>query len=163
MSAATDDPTKELMMESVWPAKAENLQLIRTCILDILRERGVCEKDLSQIEISLDEACCNAVKHAYSSGKGDIRPIWELGGEPAIRVVLRLNDEQVHIEVIDAGVGNSGGAHRGISDLDDYLKLQPPHGLGFYIIGKCMDRFDLSYPTDSGTRLSMTKYIGRVA
>ncbi len=51
-------------------AKLENLTVIDEFITDSLRQLGVQDKVILQVQLALDEACTNIIQHAYSGVEG---------------------------------------------------------------------------------------------
>jgi serine/threonine-protein kinase RsbW len=149
---------QEISMEFHLPAELAGLCAIRQRIVELARQYRIDETDIAQIEISVDEACANVVKHAY----GPDRPP-EPNRAGALIVIVQILADRIVIEVKDKGIGESNGPHQGVSDLIEYVNLASHAGLGLYIIDKCMDDYHFSFPDPAGTQLSMTKYIRRTA
>ena len=47
------------------PANSENLDIIRKFIAGIAENMGFSEEEIYQIELAVDEACANVIRHAY--------------------------------------------------------------------------------------------------
>ncbi|MBN1518275.1 ATP-binding protein [Candidatus Sumerlaeota bacterium] len=153
-------------IEFQWPADAKALSIIRDCVRCVLHGVGssVCEDDMHKIELSVDEACTNVVLHAYAEeiDRKESAPC-------SIRIAMRLLHDRIDIEVSDSGRGDRLGPHLGFdeaslslygqTDTEDSSGVNRPHGLGIFIIKKCMDEVSLNYPHPRGTRLRMTKFI----
>lgn len=102
---------------------------------------------ISDIKTAVSEAVTNSIVHGYPDKKGSI--IME----------LRRNNNKLHINVIDHGVG--------IKDVS--LALEPffttkeeeeRSGMGFTIMKTFMDEVKVESSIDGGVRVSMYKIIG---
>ncbi len=149
---------EKIDVEVKLPCDAQLLKYIRKLVCEIASDIGFSEKDVSHIEISVDEACTNAIKHAYSCDISRVSsPV--KGKTPERRLIISVNalPEKMCISVCDYGIGLKSG-NIGIKDIDEYLKKKRQSGLGIYLIRKFMDEVDLSSAKGSGTVISMTKY-----
>jgi anti-sigma regulatory factor (Ser/Thr protein kinase) len=148
----------EFSLEIHCPGTTRILSHIRTFICSIARDMGFSEEEIPQIEISVDEACSNVLRHAYSN---TLPKDYCLDHHQSyqIQIVLKVAKDHLHITISDFGVGNKKGPHIGVQNLDEYA--QKGQGLGIYIIHKFMDKVDICYPDDSGTRVTMVKYLSK--
>jgi len=149
-----ESETNSVYMEISSSGRSRDLSILRKMVCCIAHEVGFDEEEIAKIEMSVDEACANVVCHAY-------KQFPSLAGEKRclIKLVIEANEEQMHITISDYGVGDSEGPHNGVEDLQEYARRG--HGLGTYIIRKFMDQVEFCYPGDSGTKVSMVKYISR--
>ena len=150
---------KNWVIEIRWPADIQALGLIRDTLGIMLRDLQIESCDIDKIEISIDEACTNVIEHAYklTADSPDACP-------SHIQMTIRIFKDRIHIDIVDKGVGAVLGPHKGFENVEEYHHYtfpgeERPRGLGIHIIRKCMDEVDLSYPDDSGTCLSMVKYL----
>lgn len=133
------------------PGDLRLLPHIRTFVRNVAFDLGFCEEDVEKIEISVDEACANAILHAYTSDEQDRR----------ITINLKPVTGGLEICVIDSGRGSADGRpHTGTTNLEEYLAKESPSGLGVYIMGRMMDDVKFSYPPKRGTVVSMIKRLG---
>lgn len=133
------------------PGDLRLLPHIRAFVRNVAFDLGFCEEDVEKIEISVDEACANAILHAYSSDEQDRR----------ITINLKPVTGGLEIYVADLGCGSlNGQPHSGTRDLEEYLSKESPSGLGVYIMGRMMDDVKFSYPPKRGTVVSMIKRLG---
>jgi anti-sigma regulatory factor (Ser/Thr protein kinase) len=141
-------------LELVCPSCTDILQLVRSVVATVCREIGFSPDDATLIEVSVDEACTNVVRHAY-----DDPP--EAGPDEAVlRVQVQPGADRLAIRVIDAGTGVPPEGFQSVSSPEEYMALAKPSGLGLFIINRFMDEVALESPTGSGTVLSMVKYLG---
>jgi serine/threonine-protein kinase RsbW len=139
------------------PVKTRVLSILRNVATCVAREAGFCEEDIDQIEMAVDEACANVIRHAYSAGSdGQLPKI-----EPAdfvLHLQVCVSENRISFRVRDRGVGldkKPGGAR----SIEEYVKRGGKGGLGIYIIRNFMDEVDYECPPGEGTILTMTKYL----
>jgi serine phosphatase RsbU (regulator of sigma subunit)/anti-sigma regulatory factor (Ser/Thr protein kinase) len=85
-----------------WPAQADALSEIRHLLRRWLRHHGATDDEIYDITVACQEACANAVEHAYAPG------------EEAFEVDAGLTDGAVEISVHDRGQWRRArGTHRG--------------------------------------------------
>ena len=140
-----------IAMEIFCPGRGEVLSILRNFVCSFAESMGFTREEIAKIEISVDEACANVVKHAYNQCECLNRD------KSKIKISLWAADDRLRIEISDMGVGNSRGPHTGIKDLEEYKDKK--HGLGTYIIQKFMDEVDVIYPAESGTVVTMVKFL----
>ena len=148
----------EFSLEIHCPGTTRILSHIRPFICSIARDMGFSEEEIAQIEISVDEVCSNVLSHAYCNALPKdycFDPVTSY----QIQILLKVAKDQLHITISDFGVGNRTGPHIGVRNLDEYA--EKGHGLGTYIINKFMDKVEICYPDDSGTRVTMVKFLSR--
>jgi GAF domain-containing protein/anti-sigma regulatory factor (Ser/Thr protein kinase) len=116
-----------------WPADGNALARLRLLLRRWLRAQGATDLELEDITIAVQEACTNAVEHAYGPG----RATFELEATAA--------DGRVRIAVRDAGRWR---APRGTN-----------RGRGLPIMQRLMDVVDV-HPTDTGTEVVLERRVG---
>ncbi|HFE53479.1 MAG TPA: ATP-binding protein [Bacteroidetes bacterium] len=128
------------------PSRTENLEIIREFVSRIAQKAGFDEEDAAKIELAVDEACTNVVKHAY-----------EGGSDKPIDVVVRLDYDKLTVIVTDQGKGFNPEAVE-IPDIKEYLAELRVGGLGIYLIRTLMD--EVKYDIRPGVRnqVKMVKY-----
>jgi serine phosphatase RsbU (regulator of sigma subunit)/anti-sigma regulatory factor (Ser/Thr protein kinase) len=85
-----------------WPARSESLAQVRHLLRRWLRHEGATDDEIYDVTVACQEACANAVEHAYAPG------------EEAFEVeAMRLGDD-IEISVRDRGQWRRArGSHRG--------------------------------------------------
>jgi anti-sigma regulatory factor (Ser/Thr protein kinase) len=85
-----------------WPARSESLAQLRHLLRRWLRHEGATDNEIYDITVACQEACANAVEHAYAPG------------DEAFEVeAVRLGDD-IEISVRDRGQWRRArGSHRG--------------------------------------------------
>jgi serine/threonine-protein kinase RsbW len=142
--------------EALWP--------MRTFVTSIAREIGFPEEDVDKIELAVDEACANVIRHAYKhlGVSPDLPEDERAADDDAQQCVLRLRivmgEDFLRISIIDHGIGMANRPP-GVGSVKEYTDRGGTGGLGTYIIKNFMDEVEYDYPADSGTILTMTKYL----
>lgn len=144
------------------PVETRVLGHIRRIITTLAEDMNFSPEDVEKIELAVDEACTNVVRHAYKHlGVSPDLPPEERqppGTECVLRVRTVLYESAMEIQVIDYGIGLRN-APKGVNSIDEYLERKGTGGLGNYIIRNFMDEVSYDYPEDRGTVLTMTKYL----
>lgn len=119
----------ELEFEAVGP----NLSQVRRVFRRWLRERGADRTEVTEILLAVNEACANAIEHAYSPGPA------------TFRVLAAVDDAQLTVNVEDSG------------------KWRPPRGeqrgRGLNIIRAAMEHVEVER-AEHGTRIVMRRRLG---
>lgn len=129
MSCRMTNTVKNSLFQLQLPAESQNLNLIRKFILGIAKSMGFSEQDIFQIEIIVDEACNNVIKHAY---KNTSLP------EEIIQITVKRNPENIEIMVVDRGIGFDPNAIKSPNIGEHGKKLQPG-GWGLHLIRTLSD------------------------
>lgn len=114
-------------------AGAENIPLLRNVVAHAARTAGVSEERLYDVKLCVTEAATNVVKHAYAGE--------QLG---AVRVDVRVVDDELEIEVADDGRG---------MDPDRQVETG---GYGLGIIYQLTDCSSVRTAPGSGVRVRMS-------
>ena len=95
-------PTLDDRLTTHWPAQADALAQIRHLLRRWLRHHGASDDEIYDITVACQEACANAVEHAYAPG------------DEAFEVEAILDGGAVEISVRDRGQWRRArGTHRG--------------------------------------------------
>lgn len=110
--------------------------------------------ELSDIKTAVSEAVTNAVVHAYGKENG-ARALW-------IECSADGDDKGgvLHITVTDGGCGIED-VERALLPFYTTLENDERSGMGFTIMQTFMDGFSLESERGKGTRVTMSRYIGR--
>ena len=96
-----DDPVGD-RLETEWPATPDSLGGIRTLLRRWLRTHGAGDAETYDITVAVQEACANAIEHAYGPGAA------------SFTVEAELADRVVRLAVRDRGRWRDPrGEHRG--------------------------------------------------
>lgn len=131
------------------------LRPLREFVSNVARTLGFSEKQVGEIEICVDEACANAIEHAYP--KTFEREFANGGRDLCIEV--QYKDDELVVRVRDYGCGASEEMKSRLRDLNDYLASDQERyrGLGLYLMHKFMDRVTVQSSPGQGTTVEMTK------
>ncbi|MGF1572350.1 MAG: ATP-binding protein [Sumerlaeia bacterium] len=125
---------------------------LRCIVTNLAKEHGFQEEQIGQIEMAVDEACANVIRHAYDET--------QRCNEEIFRISIRLTmcQQAMTIHVIDYGVGLRNKP-KGASNVAEYVERGANGGLGLHIIDSFMDEVRYEYPNNSGTHVIMKKYL----
>lgn len=131
---------------------------LRDFVSSVARQLGFPEEQVGQIEICVDEACANAMEHAYMKS-------FEIEGRDKSSHVLVVEllyngGDEFTVRVTDHGCGTETGIDAKMQDLQDYLDSSRDkfRGLGFHLMRKFMDRVNVKSTPGEGTTVEMTKF-----
>ncbi len=128
------------------PGQTDNLELIRLFVATVADKAGFVADDVSKIELAVDEACANVIKHAYSRETK----------EP-IDIVIEIDYKKLAIIITDHGKGFDV---KKISkqDVKDYIAEMRVGGLGIYLMKALMDEVEFNSQPGLKTQVKMVKY-----
>ena len=128
-------------------SELKSLAALGDFITETLSKFGSDQNPIYQVNLAVDEACTNIIKHAYSGGKGDISLILEF-----------LNDDLI-VTITDKGKPFDPNSIP-TPDLSSGLDKRKEGGLGIYFMHKLMDEVSYSF-NHKGNRLTMRKRLSR--
>ena len=157
---SSNTQTRTIQLEVRCPLDLEVLAVIRTFITSLGQQMGFDETQIGEIEMAVDEACANVIRHAYKhlGFSPDTTPGATPPEDCQLLLRLAMGSGMLRIQVIDNGIGN----HRtqpGADNVEQYLERGARGGLGNVIIKNFMDEVQYDYPSESGTVLTMVKYL----
>jgi anti-sigma regulatory factor (Ser/Thr protein kinase) len=121
-------------MELTLPAEPMELSSLRRAMQLWLAECAASETESYDIVLACNEACANAIEHAYGPG------------DASVHIDAAFADDEVAITIRDQGRWREPrGDHRG-------------RGLG--LIETLMDSVNIVSDPDNGTKVSMTRRLG---
>jgi len=136
------------------PGHGSYLAYIRTLVGDLARKVGFPEEEVAKVEMSVDEACSNVVKHAYAQKK---QWLWQ-HRHPEIRLDMQVKDNQIIIEIHDHGQKFDFAAYRPDA-IKERLKDMKTNGYGISIMREFMDEVTYSSSDATGNTLRLVKYL----
>lgn len=128
---------------SLW-ASPSDLADIRCFVKETAQELGLDEASIYALELAVDEACTNVMRHAYKAQEGRIE-IQIQTVEDWVEVVIRDWGEPFDPESIPP------------PDLDAPLEQRPLGGIGLFLMRQLMDRVDFQFSDVEGNTLTMAK------
>ncbi|MBI5155377.1 ATP-binding protein [Candidatus Poribacteria bacterium] len=161
----TESPgTGSINLEICCPVETRVLALLRSVATTLAEQIGFGEEEIGQIEMAVDEACANVVRHAYKH-RGVSS---DLAGEDAapaladeecvLKVRITIGRGMLRFSIIDHGIGMDK-TPSGAQTVEEYVERGGKGGLGSLIIRNFMDEVDYEFPEPAGTILTMTKYL----
>lgn len=161
----TSPPAKAVDLEIRCPLETGVLSVIRSFVTSLATQMGFSDAETGEIEMAVDEACANVIRHAYkhlglSPDLDGCREDPCAGPPEGYLLLLRLSlsPESLRIQVIDYGIGRSKSV-KGVKSVEEFARKGGTGGLGTYIIRNFMDEVEYDYPPERGTVLTMTKYL----
>ncbi len=136
------------------PGHGSYLAYIRMLVGDLARKVGFDEGEAAKIEMAVDEACSNVVRHAYSPDKAWC---WQ-HRDPEIRLDIRVEGSHLVIEINDHGQRFDFANYRP-AKMGDHLREMKPGGYGIPIMRSFMDEVQYSSNDQTGNTLRMVKYL----
>jgi len=138
-------PTREIFI--TFPAVEEKLEEIRRYVGKVCKEETpLPQKEITGIQLAVEEACTNVIRHAYHYAKGNI----------GLKVVIKPTD--ISFSVIDKGRSFDFDKLDTPPDLQRYIKTGRKGGLGIFLIRKIMNQVEYK-STEDGNELKMIKHI----
>lgn len=133
-------------------SKTELLSEMRTFVSDAARHFGFSESEVGKIELAIDEACTNIIKHAYK---------YNPDGIIEIRISSMKNEEAVTkfvVEIFDSGISFDSSKYTA-PDMKEYFKKLRHGGLGIVLMKKLMDEVEYGHMSGSKNSIRLVKYL----
>ena len=127
----------------------ENLEIIREFINNIATKAGFDEEGVDQIELAVDEACTNVIKHAY-----------KYSAKRMLDISVFLDNEKMEIVIIDKG-GGFNPDKLPVPNLEKYMRVAKVGGLGIHLMRTLMDEVNFSINPGKKNQVSLVKYFTR--
>jgi len=124
----------------------ESLSVILDFVAETMKQLGIEPSIGSRVQLAIDEACTNIIKHAYSEGKDTITLSLQLAGEDLI------------ITIVDKGRPFDPSSVPA-PDLDADLEDRRIGGLGIHFMKSLMDQVVYAFDPKAGNRLTMRKHL----
>ena len=130
------------------PSQTYNLSIVRKFVADIAERVGFEKEDVANIQLAVDEACTNAIKHAYTDN----------GEQHFIQLRMKTDAVKLTIEIVDNGKGINT---QELPDADVQRRVQQYRrgGLGIYLMNQLMDEVSFNVKPGKRTSVRMIKYI----
>ena len=127
------------------PSRTDNLELIREFVSSLASKVGFNSEDVNKIELAVDEACTNVIRHAFPEGaKGEIT----IACSPvADGLLVRILDQ-----------GKPFDPQQGIK-IAMAKRLQAPAsgGIGLSLIRQLVDKVQYQWDEREGNQLTLIK------
>ncbi len=139
-------PEKQKTYQLKLPSQSDNLALIRDMVSKIATQVGFDNDESSKIELAVDEACTNVIRHAYPQSPGQV-----------IDVLIKVDANKLMITVSDKGKGFNPDTVK-VSDLAESIRAGRRGGLGLRLIKTLMDKVDFQIQPGTKNQVKMVKY-----
>jgi serine/threonine-protein kinase RsbW len=126
------------------PRDTDCLSLVRRTVVDLASGNGFDAATTAQIEMAVDEAASNAIRHA--------------AGATPISLEAEVDPRGITVTVCDGGSPFVFDAV-GRGDLDAWTGSPADGGLGVLLIRRFMDEVECRHAPESGNALRMRKYL----
>ena len=131
------------------PADTQNLDIIRKFVAGIAENMGFSEEEIYKIELAVDEACSNVVKHAYMTNTKQ---------EHIINIEVKEKNSEIEIIISDKGKGFDPKKVKR-PELEEYMRKMKRGGLGIYLIKELMDKVSFQIKAGVRNEVRMVKYL----
>ena len=128
------------------PSETDNLELIREFISRLAAKAGFGNEDVNKIELAVDEACTNVIKHAYNKNEKQF-----------IDIVVKKDVHKFTIVIADKGKGFDVKKLKTL-DMKDYLAEMRVGGLGIHLMHNLMDEINFEIEPGIKNQVTMVKY-----
>lgn len=111
-------------MRKSFPATLDNLKNIRLFLINFLKDHKIENKIIKEVELAVDEAASNIIKHGYNIENKNNK----------IEIKLEIIKKKLFVHLFDNAVpvNQDKIKHRNLEDIK-------PGGLGSYFINNIMD------------------------
>jgi serine/threonine-protein kinase RsbW len=133
-------------------SRTELLSEIREFVSKAARGFGFNDTDVGKIELAIDEACTNVIKHAYG---------YNPDGIIEIAVTGRSDEGQSPrfiVEIIDSGIPFDSSKYS-TPDMKEYFRKLRHGGLGIVLMKKLMDEVEYLHSPGSRNTIRLVKYL----
>jgi len=131
------------------PSHTENLEIIRHFVTSVARREGLSEEEIQDIELAVDEASSNVMKHAYG-GQTD----------KEIHVAVRIDCQEFTVVITDQGRGFNPKSVK-LPKMPEYFAKLRVGGLGIFLLKRLMDKVEYRRRPGSKNQVKMVKYVLR--
>lgn len=112
-------------------ASTQNLSAIRNFVSRHAEEQGFSTEKVADIQLAVDEAYTNIIKHAYKNDSNQ-----------QVTINLEFDDEKMVVTLTDHGIGFDAEKYKR-PNLKRQIAKKKRGGMGVYLIQKLMD--EVSY------------------
>lgn len=127
-------------------AATENLEIVRDFVHKLAIKAGFEEEVAGQIELAVDEACTNVIRHAYNNNR-----------RRKIDIRVLLDSDKIQIRISDTGKGFEPEALPK-PDLKAYVQSSKRGGLGIHLMRSLMDDVEFRFNPTKKNTVTLTKY-----
>ncbi len=129
------------------PSSTKNLVLIRDFVSQVAAQAGFDDSELIKLELAVDEACTNVIKHAYG---------YDTAREVTVRAIF--DNEELRLQIIDNGLGFDPDVVKA-EHIKQLISEGKSGGLGMQLMKLLMDEVHYEISPGQKNELIMTKKI----
>lgn len=126
--------------------RSNNLEKIRNFVSGIAKSVGFVEEDVDKIELAVDEASANVVKHAYATKEGKEIDIEVKVGRGKFTILVRDNGKGFNPDEVL------------LPSMEEYLKNYKVGGLGIHLMKTLMDEVNFDINPGKSNQVKLVKY-----
>ena len=115
------------------PAKLESVEIVRSFVLQTIKDLNITPEIVSKIELVLEEVLTNVIKYAYPTREGDVE----------VQCTL-LNKDKLCFVIQDWG-NPFNPLTKNSPDLSTDLFEREIGGLGIFLVRKMVDKLDYQH------------------
>jgi serine/threonine-protein kinase RsbW len=128
------------------PSQTGNLELIREFVSRLAAKVDFNTEDVNKIELAVDEACTNVIKHAYKKNEKQV-----------IDIVVKTDNNKFTIVITDKGKGFDASKLK-TPDMKKYLTEMRVGGLGIHLMQNLMDEINFDIQPGVKNQVKLVKY-----
>ncbi len=144
---AMDLSEAEEVYELTTPSHTENLELIRSFTSRLAQKAGLNEMAAMEIEVAVEEASVNAIKHAHKSDQA--KPL---------RLQIKIGKQKLTVLVKDQGQGFDPQKFDG-QNAQKVLARPQNGGRGILMMKMLTDEVHFEAGNGKGTQVRLVKYL----
>jgi serine/threonine-protein kinase RsbW len=118
------------------------------CSASFAKIGGLVKERIEDLKTAVSEACLNAMEHG-NRGRPDSR----------VLITMNLGEKDFKVSVMDEGDG-IGDIPQSIDIKKKIANLEPPNGLGLFLIQKLVDQVEFNKLKNGGHEVKMVLKIG---
>jgi serine/threonine-protein kinase RsbW len=145
--AAMDLAEAEEVYELTTPSHTENLELIRNFTSRLAQKAGLNEMAAMEIEVAVEEASVNAIKHAHQNNAA--KPL---------RLQIKIGKQKLTALVKDQGQGFDPQKLDG-QNAQELLTKPKPGGRGILMMKMLTDEVHFEAGNGKGTQVRLVKHL----
>ena len=128
------------------PSQTDNLDLIRIFVGAVASKAGFDDEQVGKIELAIDEACTNVIKHAYACHT-----------DKSLDIAIKVDYQKLTVVVTDHGKSFDPKTIR-VPNMKKYIAELRVGGLGIYLMKTLMDEVDYNIKPGVANKVKMVKY-----
>ncbi len=129
------------------PCQKNNLQRIRTFVIEVLRQQQLSELEVHSMVLAVDEVCANMMIHSNKCSP-----------DHSIEVeVITKNKDKVVFNIIDHGHAFDIRNHPE-PDINEIIRKKKKGGIGLMLVKRIMDEIDF-INKEGFSVVKLTKYL----